>query len=282
VITVHNVEPHRRNAAFAPRFLAPILDAMDAIIVHTEPNRSRLEALYPRVLGRVHVVPHAAWTPAGGVAKDAARVDLGIPASEHVVLFFGAIRRNKGLGLLLEAIKDLSDRGRVRPRLIVAGLPDRDGFDEYEEAICRLQIGDLVDRRLNFVPEKDVAKYYSACDVVALPYEASFQAQSGILLDAYSHERPVVVTDVGGVGATVREDGTGEVLTRRTPADLADAIERVLLYPERQLALGDRLRHLRATKYSWSEMATRTRAVYADARKAFAKRAQTDVIMRSE
>jgi glycosyltransferase involved in cell wall biosynthesis len=257
--------------------MAPVLAAMDAIIVHTEPNRARLEVLYPEASGRVHVVPHAAWAPGARPSKEAARANLGIAGPGPIVLFFGAIRRNKGLGLLLEALKILSDDGGSCPRLLVAGRPDREGFGEYEETIRRLRIGDLVDRRPTFVAEQDVAKYYAACDVVALPYEPSFQAQSGILLDAYSHGRPVVVTDVGGVGTTVREDQTGEVIDERTPAVLAAAIRRVLNNPEQQAALVARLAHLQATKYSWGEMAKRTRAVYEVALQEFGKRAPSKV-----
>lgn len=276
VITVHNVEPHTKNVAFSPRFMAPILRAMDAVIVHTEANRVRLEALYPEASGRVHVVPHAAWATSARLSKHEARADLGIAGPAPIVLFFGAIRRNKGLGLLLNALKLLSDSGGTCPRLVVAGRPDRDGFGEYEDLIRRLRIDYLVDRRLTFIAEQDVAKFYAACDVVALPYEPSFQAQSGILLDAYSYGRPVVVTDVGGVGMTVREDGTGEVLEERTPAALAAAISRVLDHPEQQAALASRLAYLQATKYSWGEMARRTMAVYEAALLGFAKRAPAE------
>jgi glycosyltransferase involved in cell wall biosynthesis len=77
------------------------------------------------------------------------------------------------------------------------------------------------------VPEARKHELFRACDLVVLPYE-TFASQSGVLHDAYAHRRPVVVTDVGALGASVRADRSGWVVAPRAPAALATAIAAAL------------------------------------------------------
>src|SRR6267142_4239 len=123
VLTVHNVEPHEASRATSPTLVAAILRAMDALVVHSAANKRRLETLYPESAAKISVIPHGVWTPDRVLDQTTARATLQLGPDRPVVLFFGTIRRNKGLGLLLEAFSELRRTSDLRPMLVVAGRP---------------------------------------------------------------------------------------------------------------------------------------------------------------
>jgi D-inositol-3-phosphate glycosyltransferase len=265
VLTVHNVEPHTRDIVNHPGFTRKVLRAMDALIVHSEVNRKRLLEVHPEVAGRVHVVRHGVWEPAPAITKAEARGRLGIPLGRRVVLFFGALRANKGLPLLLDAVSVLSRRSPDRrPLILIAGkMPSGASFEAYADRIRAAGLAPDVVARVGFVPDNEVSAYYAAADVVALPYEEGFQAQSGVLMEAYGYDSPVVVTDVGALGETVRADRTGVVVTdRRSPEAFASALESALWNDDLRNAVGSQMETLRRGKYSWGVVASETRRVY--------------------
>jgi D-inositol-3-phosphate glycosyltransferase len=262
VMTVHNVEPHQQSAASTASTLSAIYDAMDALIVHSNANKRRLVELHPKLGQKVSVIPHGIWRAMAEVARGEALRELGVPTGRPVILFFGVIRRNKGLHLLLESLAHLRD-AEPAPLLLVAGQPSTvDGFAEYAARIRDLGLEGSVMTHLQRVPESRMPLYYAAADVVALPYEPTFQAQSGILVDAYAYGVPLVVTDVGGIGETVRGDDTGIVVERRDPAEFASALRRLLTDPGARAAAARRMRELAQGAYSWAAVGARTREIY--------------------
>jgi D-inositol-3-phosphate glycosyltransferase len=262
ILTVHNVVPHEPGVVSSPRFFRPILESMDALIVHAAANRNQLLEAYPALGPKVEVVPHGIWPPRHRVTALDARELLGIPRDRPVVLFFGQLRRNKGLPTLLGALRHLR-RMRPQPLLIIAGaLPRGASFDEYREMITRLDVASMVEPRLGFVPDEDVAAYYAAADVLALPYASTFQAQSGVLLEAYGFGVPIVASDVGAIGDSVREDGTGLAFPEGDEPALAAALSKLLQDPTHRAELFAKTQQLMTGKYSWQTVARLTRDVY--------------------
>ena len=92
--------------------------------------------------------------------------------------------------------------------------------------IKKLKIDEQVKVINQFVPNEDVAKYYQAADVVILPYRSA--TQSGILNVAYGFNKPVIVTDVGGLAEFVDEGRTGFVVKPNSPAAFAEGINKFL------------------------------------------------------
>lgn len=166
------------------------------------------------------LVPHPVYEIFGkGRSREDARRDLGIGENENVALFFGYVRKYKGLHVLLDAMKKLPSD--VRVTLIVAGefYDDEKG---YRDRIDSLGIGDRVRVFSDYIPNDEVSKYFSAADVVVLPYIDA--TQSGIAQIAYNFDKPVIATDVGGLAEIVLDGKTGLVVPPNSPEALASAM----------------------------------------------------------
>jgi glycosyltransferase involved in cell wall biosynthesis len=214
VLSVHDVMPHtsRLPRPAERALLTATYRRADALIVHHGRLRRELLAAFDVDERRVHVVPHQVFA-----YDDAEPATL---PERPCVLFFGALRPNKGIDVLLHALAGISEEITVR----VAGRGDA----AIEE---RLRWAAAADPRLHVeidhVPIPRKIELFRQARVVVLPY-TSFASQSGVLHDAYAQGRPVIVTDVGALGETVREDGTGLVVPPGDAAKLAEAMALLL------------------------------------------------------
>ncbi len=175
--------------------------------------------------------------------KVEARKHLGLPESEQIILFFGFIRKYKGLDWLLEAMSILKKKGSSI-KLLVAGefYEDR---KLYDDLIAELDIADSLLLRTDFIQDSEVRYYLSAADFVIQPYRNA--TQSGVTPLAYHFEKPMLVTNVGGLPDLVPHEKVG-IVTEPTPQAIADGIERLYELGEEQFF--SHLRHEKA-KYSW-------------------------------
>lgn len=133
---------------------------------------------------------------------------LGYTDNDKVILFFGYVRKYKGLDLLLEAFPGVLKEIPEAKLLVVGEFYDNP--DIYFNLINKLGIKDKVQMINQFVPNEEVEKYYKAADVVVLPYRSA--TQSGILNVAYGFGIPVVITNVGGLAEFVKEELTGIIV----------------------------------------------------------------------
>ena len=153
-------------------------------------------------------------------AADARRA-IGLPEEGRYVLFFGFIREYKGLDLLLKAMAD-ERLEKMRVKLIVAGEFYGDP-KPYHDLIGRLDIGDRVALHTDFIPDHEVNRYFCAADIVAQPYKSA--TQSGVSQIAYNFEKPMLVTNVGGLPEIV-PDGKAGFVVEPDPQAIADALVR--------------------------------------------------------
>jgi glycosyltransferase involved in cell wall biosynthesis len=133
---------------------------------------------------------------------------LGFTKDSIILLFFGYVRKYKGLDILIEAFPKILLEIPESRLLIVGEFYDKP--DPYLDQIKNLGVEDKVKVVNKFVPNEEVAKYYEVSDVVILPYRSA--TQSGILNVAYGFNKPVIVTDVGGLAEFVDEGKTGFVV----------------------------------------------------------------------
>ncbi|TDX02306.1 glycosyltransferase [Dinghuibacter silviterrae] len=171
-----------------------------------------------------------------------ARAKLGLPQEEHIVLFFGFIRKYKGLDLLLEAVRQVPDA-----RFVIAGEYYEDG-QFYEDLIDRLGIRDRLVLKTDFIPDEDVKYYLCAADVLVQPYRAA--TQSGVTPLAYHFECPMVVTNVGGLPDLV-PDGKVGIVCEPQPESIANAIKQFYTLGRAHFLPG--LREEKK-KYSWKRL----------------------------
>jgi len=148
--------------------------------------------------------------------------DLGFDENSLVLLFFGYVRKYKGLDILIEAFPKILSAIPNTKLLIVGEFYDNPS--EYFELIRKLKIEDRVKVINQFVANEEVGKYYQAADLVILPYRSA--TQSGILNIAYGFSKPVIVTDVGGLAEFVDESKTGFVVNPNSPDAIAEGVKK--------------------------------------------------------
>jgi glycosyltransferase involved in cell wall biosynthesis len=154
------------------------------------------------------------------IDKYTARNKLGLTA-KYIILYFGIIRDYKGFDILLNAIAKLKNSD-LDFHLIAGG--ECYGNDEkYTQLISDLKISDFITWHNKYIPESDVAEYFSAADVVALPYRSA--SQSGITQIAYYYDIPVIVTKVGGLPEIVDDGQSGFTIETENPTELANVLE---------------------------------------------------------
>ncbi len=164
--------------------------------------------------------PHPLFDNFGeAILKPAAKKILKLKENANYLLFFGFIRDYKGLDLLLDAFSD--DRLKKLPlKLIVAGEFYTDS-KPYYEIIKRNNLEDRVIMHTDFIKDSDVVNYFCAADIVVQPYKTA--TQSGVTQIAYHFNKPMIVTDVGGLSEIIPDKKVGFVV-KTNPKAIADAI----------------------------------------------------------
>ncbi len=150
--------------------------------------------------------------------------ELGFGSESFVLLFFGYVRKYKGLDILIKAFPSILSEYSAARLLIVGEFYDNP--KPYLEQIKTLKIEDKVKLINQFVPNEEVANYYQVSDIIVLPYRSA--TQSGILNVAYGFYKPVIVTDVGGLAEFVDEGKTGYVIEPDSPEAISDGVNKFL------------------------------------------------------
>ncbi|HVE63551.1 MAG TPA: glycosyltransferase [Mycobacteriales bacterium] len=222
VALCHNVLPHERGRADLPLTKA-LLGRADALIVHSEAERDKAAVLTAAEIG-VTALPPLALSAAPDFAPEASK-----SGAAHRLLFFGMVRRYKGLDVLLRALAQVPGVS-----LTVAGE-----FWEEEaatgEMVAQLGIADRVEIRSGYVAATEVSALLATVDALALPYRSATASAHAYI--AHSHGIPVIATRVGNLPEQVRDGVDGLLVPPDDPAALAAAITR--LYSPGEL---DRLR----------------------------------------
>ena len=222
VTTVHDVVPHRSRLPHRTQrqILTQLYRACGTIVVHHEDVGSELVARFDVPVERVHVVPH--WVSPFRDADDhRARSD------QPTVLFFGTFRQNKGIPVLLDAIRQLGADSTLR--FHIAGRGDAD----LEHAVlAAAERTPQLTAEVGWITPKRKAELFRAADLTVLPYTA-FSSQSGVLHDAFGNHLPAIVSDVGALRASVERTGAGWWVPPGSADALATAIADALADPVR-------------------------------------------------
>ncbi|WP_092328942.1 glycosyltransferase family 4 protein [Butyrivibrio sp. YAB3001] len=215
----HNVFPHERFPL--DKWLTEkTLKNGDYYIVQSTQDEEDLKTIIPNAKYKRAVHPTYNAFKMQDMSKEAARQLLGIKSDEKILLFFGFVRKYKGLDYLIKAMpevkKNLSDC-----RLLVVG-DFGDDKDEYLGLIKDGDVSDVIDIYDGYIPDKDVEKFFAACDVVVLPYVSA--TQSGIVQIAYGFDKPVIATNVGGLPDVVTDGETGLLVSAQDSMAFAKAV----------------------------------------------------------
>lgn len=153
------------------------------------------------------------------IKKSEARSKIGIRENENVALFFGYVRKYKGLHIMLDAMKEV--QARMEVKLLVVG-EFYENEESYRQQIEKLNLATSVKVVSDYIPNDEVSTYFSAADVVVLPYIDA--TQSGIAQIAYNFNKPVITTNVGGLAEIVIDGKTGLVVKPNSSEELSGAI----------------------------------------------------------
>lgn len=240
-----NIIPHEKRPGDKP-FTRYFIKPVDGFITMSGKVLTDLRTFTQKPAA---LVQHPLYDNFGAIlSKDQARQHLGLPQADKIVLFFGFIRKYKGLDLLLNAIADLKSE-ISNLKLLVAGEFYEDE-QPYKDLIKELGIEDMLILKTNFIADSEVRYYLCSGDVLVQPYKNA--TQSGVTPLAYYFEKPMIVTNVGGLPALVPDGKCGFVVEPQSSA-IAGAIRRFYELGENHF-----IPHLRSEKekYSWSNVVT--------------------------
>ncbi|XVJ65666.1 MAG: glycosyltransferase family 4 protein [Lacibacter sp.] len=241
-----NIIPHEKRIGDVP-FTRYFVKAVDGFVTMSDKVLNDLKQFAAGAPAQF--IPHPLYDNFGEkISRTEARAHLNLPPDSFLFLFFGFIRKYKGLDLLLEAVAHLKKQNQ-NFKVLIAGefYEDR---KVYDELIVQLSIHEQLILKTDFIPDSEVKYYLCAADAVVQPYRNA--TQSGVTPLAYHFEVPMIVTNVGGLPALVPHNKVGLVCEPN-----AEAIAQTMLQMQ-QLGTSGFLPGLQEEKkkYAWSNITT--------------------------
>lgn len=217
VSVVHNIVPHEHRIG-DKMFATYFCNSVDGFVAMSDSVLNDLtlfDSVKPRVFCR-----HPLYDNFGKqVDREEALSELGLDTNNRYMLFFGLIRDYKGLDIMLKAYADSRLR-KMGVKLIVAG-EFYNNAEKYFELEKELGLEGEVIWHREFVPDSKVRYYFGAADIIVQPYKSA--TQSGVTQIAYHFEKPMIVTNVGGLAEIVPNGKAGYVV-EPDEKEIADAI----------------------------------------------------------
>ena len=202
MVICDNIIPHEERL-LDTRLTKRFFGFIDSFIVLSKKVENEFLSFIPEA--KYKYSPHPIYSIFNNtLSKEQAKAELKL-ATKKVLLFFGLIREYKGLDILINAMEKIKTELEDYTLLIVGECYENE--NKYTDLIKKAGITDNVKCHYSFIPDNEVGKYFSAADVVVLPYKTA--SQSGIVQIAYHFDTPVIVSNVGGLPEIVDEGKTG-------------------------------------------------------------------------
>ena len=248
---IDNMIPHEKR--MGDRLLTKyFVKTVDGFIAMSEKVKNDIKTFSHKP---VSISPHPIFNHFGDpITKMEARTQLGLPQQDKIILFFGYIRKYKGLDLLIQAMANETIKN-LGIQLIIVGEFYEDA-STYHDLVNALGLQNRISFYSNYIPDGEVKNYVCSADFIIQPYRNA--TQSGVTPLAYHFEKPMLVTNVGGLADTVPNLKTGIVVAPTTEA-IAKGIE--TLY---ELGENNFIPNIKEEKkkYSWAQMTEKFLALY--------------------
>ena len=238
-----------------------IYSAFEVMFFHGDASLARFRSVVGEPTAEVRIIPLGNQSLIANVADGGGdlRERYRVPEGRPVVLFFGGLRFSKGLPDLVDAFALV--RERVEATLLIAGFPATDFAPEDLVNRARLLgVSDDVIVDARYLPLEEVGPLVRTGSLVVLPYRSA--TASAVLQVAYAFGRPVVVTDVGDLRASVDEGETGLVVAPGDVEALADAIACLISDPSELERMGRKASAEADERFAWSPIAREILATY--------------------
>lgn len=255
IFTVHNVKPHEDFNIDSSRHYS--LD-FDKVIVHTDYSKNILIKDYMTADDSIFVIPHGNYLFINDInsslsKEEACRV-LGVHSDTFNILFFGYIRKYKGLDIILKILKDLpSDI-----RLIIAGSSS--DFSEYDDLIKTNNLSNSVYKFIKYLDLKDFAPYFYSSDICVFPYRNIYQ--SGAMQISFAFSKVCVASNLDGFKENIKEGETGFMFDIDNVEELKEKI--LYCYNNRNVleSIGRNAYEYADRELGWDGIAERTVRLY--------------------
>jgi glycosyltransferase involved in cell wall biosynthesis len=259
IATIHDVESfHKKKSR---KSTARLLSKPDGIIAHNETSKLEISKLIGHEPNNMAIIPHGHYLNFIGseTQKQEARKHIDIPQDSPTFLFFGQIKKVKGLDIALHALSVVK-KSVPDVKLVVAGKVWKDDFSYYETLIKQLGLKDNVILHIGYVPQNIVDNYYYASDAVILPYKRIYQ--SGVLLMAMSYGKPVIASDLPGMSEIITDKKNGLLFRSEDSNSLAQCMNKIIQDPAFAVKYGRNGREYVREKHDWSLIGKNTGDFY--------------------
>ena len=248
---IDNMIPHEKR--MGDRLLTKyFVKTVDGFIAMSEKVKNDIKTFSHKP---VSISPHPIFNHFGNpITKMEARTQLGLPQQDKIILFFGYIRKYKGLDLLIQAMANETIKN-LGIQLIIVGEFYEDA-STYHDLVNALGLQNRISFYSNYIPDGEVKNYVCSADFIIQPYKNA--TQSGVTPLAYHFEKPMLVTNVGGLADTVPHLKTG-IVVAPTAEEIAKGIETLYELGEKHF-IPNIIEEKK--KYSWSQMTEKFLALY--------------------
>lgn len=252
VATVHDILPFNQKI-YDMYFHKKLYHMADTIILQAPENMKRFASIFPEEQEKTVMIPHGHMLDYVEYAsKKESRIKLGISNEKKVFLFFGQIKKVKGVDILLRAMAEIKDKYSDLC-LVIAGSVWKADFDECLRIIDEKKLEPYVLLDIRYIPDEEVKYYYSAADICVLPYTDVYQ--SGVIQLAYGYKKTVVSSDLPAFTQFVKEGETGFLSKVGDTEDLSKALERALKHWDKLEILGQNGYNLVKNDLDWNLLA---------------------------
>lgn len=216
VLTIHDVIVPTKSFSWSMTSLKKMYDCADCLVVHSETNKRQLMDIFNISEKKIVVIPHGMIRGHKFISKEECRKRLNIKTNSPVLLFYGDMRKSKGLDVLLESVKGLDCH------LLISGTPPYgETFEEYQRLI---DIGKLsVTLILEYTSDEFRDVLFQASDYLVLPYK-EFYSQSGVFMQAIQYHLPIIATDVSSFKEFIDRYNIGFIAKKNDVKNLREVI----------------------------------------------------------
>ena len=221
IFVCHNVLPHERFPM--DRMLTKNTLKLGTLSsVHSKEDASDLEMLLPNMPYKRTVVPTYNAFKIKNLTREEARGLLGLKEDEQMLLFFGIVRKYKGLKYLIKAVPDIVKKLPAAKIYVVGDFGGQK--EEYDALMKECNTEGFIRVYDEYVPDNEIEKFFAAADLNICPYVSA--TQSAIVQIAFGFGLPVIATNVGGLPEAVTDGKTGIIVPSEDEKALASAIVR--------------------------------------------------------
>lgn len=259
VTTIHDLLPFNKKF-YDFHYHRKIYKNSNHVITQAEMNTKTLVEDFKVKKDIISYIPHGHYMEYAEVAtKEESREYLNISLDKKVILFFGQIKKVKGIDVLIKSLPEVVEKHKDVV-CVIAGKVWKDDFKIYDDMISELNLSDHIIKHIRFIDDSDIKYFFNACDIVALPYRQIYQ--SGVVLLAYAYEKPVVATTEGEFLNVIKANETGLLVEAGNSKEYSEALNWYLDNPEKIVEYGKAGKDDLSERLSWKVIGKQVIDVY--------------------